>query len=150
MKKHIMILLLSLLLPLAACAHKTATLDDNITNKSTEELLFDYRTTLNTLREEPFAKETARELDMAQIWMERAERLLDAKKPDQAQIDLLLLAVEGQLIQIRSTHARREAEEELERTRGSYETRAGVIERARQRNDKALERSPIQGKEDSP
>ena len=86
------------------------------------------------------AAEVARELDLVDVWLTRAERMI-ADEEDEELLELQLQAIEGQLVEARSHLSRREAEKRLEDSRSSYESRMKKIQSQRDRNASQLERS---------
>lgn len=122
------------------CQATTQRPDDDVTQKSRDELLFDYRVVTRELSASKWAPEVSRDLDLARVWLGRAERLLDEERPDTERVDLLLLALDGQLVRIKTYYARRAEEDELEQTRLRYEQRSKLIDTARKDNDARLER----------
>lgn len=107
-----------------------------------DDKIYEYRTVTRQLRAHPLAAEVARELDLVDVWLTRAERMLsDEDDRDRDLLDLQLLTIEGQLIEVRSHLGRREAEEELETSRSSYETRMNKIQTQRERNASQFGRS---------
>ena len=116
--------------------------EDAIVELGPDDKIYEYRTVTRQLRAHPLAAEVARELDLVDVWLTRAERMLsdeDDKESDLLQLQLL--TIEGQLIEVRSHLGRREAEEELETSRSSYETRMNKIQTQRERNASQFGRS---------
>ena len=106
--------------------------------QSADDKLYDYRTILREQRAHPLSAEVARELDLVEVWLGRAERMI-AEEEDEEMLDLQLQAIEGQLIQVRSYYAKREAELDLEGSRASYEQKMKQIKAERQRNESQLD-----------
>lgn len=106
--------------------------------QSADDKLYDYRTILREQRAHPLSAEVARELDLVDVWLGRAERMI-AEEEDEEMLDLQLQAIEGQLVQVRSYYARREAELDLEGSRASYEQKMKQIKAERQRNESQLD-----------
>jgi len=106
--------------------------------QSADDKLYDYRTILREQRAHPLSAEVARDLDLVEVWLGRAERMI-AEKEDEEMLELQLQAIEGQLVQVRSYYARREAELELEGSRASYEDKMKKIKSERQRNEAQLD-----------
>ena len=136
------LLALTLLGLSAACA--TGQGAEGQVEQSVDDKIYDYRTVLRQLRAHPQAEEAGRELDLVEVWLGRVERL-QADEEDEELVELYLEAIEGQLVQVRSYYARREAELDLERARASYEARAQKIQVQRERNVEQLE--PIERRE---
>lgn len=102
-----------------------------------DDQLYEYKTVSRQLREHPQAAEVARELDLVDVWLVRAERMVADKEKEEL-ITLQLQAIEGELIRVRSHYARREAELALEGSRSSYEGRMNKIQSQRDRNASQL------------
>ena len=91
-----------------------------------------------TLREHPEAKAQGPDLDLADTWITRADRMLTDEDRDEEHLALMLDAIEGQLVMVRTSLTRRDAERRLEAERADYATRSGEINTLRQDNDAAL------------
>lgn len=108
-----------------------------------EDRLQNHRYVLREARAHPLASEVGRELDLAETWIERADRLVVVD--DDARLELYLEAIEGQLVLVRTHYARREAERELEALRAGYEARA-----QRMKADEATLARPTRQGEETP
>ncbi len=126
------------------CAGAEMQADEEVA-PSPEDKLYDYRTVLRQLRDTPFADEAGRQLDLAEVWIERAERMAAQEDADEEMLDLQLRAIEGQLVRVRTFYARREAEEALETRRQNYAQRMETIESMRQKNKSDLSPLDAQG-----
>jgi hypothetical protein len=136
LRTHLALLLaLSMMAPLAGlgCAGGQNP-DDEVVQQSVDDKIYDYRTVLRQLRNDPLAPEAGRELDLVAIWLGRAEQMRAAEE-DEQMLELQLKAIEGQLVQVKSLYARRRAEKRLEQERASYEARLNKIQQLRQRNE---------------
>lgn len=128
------------------CASAPAPLPFELpTPASREDRLQDHRFVLREARAHPLADELGRELDLAETWIKRADRLLMLDDGgEDARLDLYLEAIEGQLVLVRTAFARREAEAKLEAVRAAYEAEAArlgadaaTLERARPIEERA-------------
>jgi len=96
-----------------------------------KERVIQLRTTLRALRDAPFAKEAAPDLDMAESWLADADAELRSEDRKDARFELLLEAVHGQLVKVRSFYGRRESEAALEDVRQEYQGHTERIEELR-------------------
>ena len=96
-----------------------------------KERVLQLRTTLRQLRDGPFAKEAAADLDMAESWLADADAELRSEDRREDRIELLLDAVHGQLVKVRSFYGRQESEAALEDVRGDYQGHTERIEELR-------------------
>lgn len=129
---------------LPACASTPSSDEAQIAELGPDDKLYEFKTVSRQFRAHPQAAEVARELDLVDVWLVRAERLIadDKKKDDDEKLlELQLLAIEGQLVEIGSHFARREAELKLESSRSSYETRMKKIQTQRDLNASTIDAS---------
>jgi len=96
-----------------------------------KERVLQFRTTLRGLRDAPFAKEAAPDLDMAESWLTDADAELRIEDPNEEHVELLLEAVRGQLVKVRSFYGRRESETALEELRQHYQEHKERIQELR-------------------
>lgn len=96
-----------------------------------KERVLQFRTTLRELRDAPFAKEAAPDLDMAESWLADVDAGLRAEAPKQDHVELLLEAVRGQLVKVRSFYGRRESESALEDLRRDFQEHKERIQELR-------------------
>lgn len=104
---------LALALGLGACAGAPqATLADDAAEPAPAEARVEQdRLVLRALGSHPRAEETRGELARASKWLDQAESLAAAPEPDGRRVRLLLDAVEGQLVMVKTWYDRRAAEE---------------------------------------
>lgn len=103
-----------------------------------QEQLIQFRTVLRELRADRFAAEAGPDLDRAESWIATAETRLAARDADDdGTIPVLVEAIKGQLVLVRSYYGRLVAETELEDTRKDYEHR---VTRGRDNDDEEGER----------
>jgi len=95
------------------------------------ERLIQLRTTLRQLRGGAYAEEAAPDLDMAESWLDDADAELRSDDRNEARFGLLLQAVHGQLVKVRSFYSRRESEAVLEAVREDYQGHRERIEELR-------------------
>lgn len=129
---------------LPACASTPTSDEAQIAELGPDDKLYEFKTVSRQYRANPLAAEVARELDLVDVWLVRAERLVSQEKKksdDEALLDLQMLAIEGQLVEIGSYFARREAELKLEGSRSSYENRMQKIQTQRERNASTIDAS---------
>ncbi len=125
---------------LIACGGAQSAEEELIVEQGPDDKIYEYKTVSRQLRAHPLAAEVARELDLVDVWLTRAERMI-ADEEDEELLELQLQAIEGQLVEARSHLSRREAEKRLEDSRSSYESRMKKIQSQRDRNASQLERS---------
>ncbi len=108
--------------------------------RSMDQRIQTLKTVTSTLRQSPFAPEAAAGLDQADVWLGRIEAIMarPRKERDKDQLELLLQATEGQLIEVRAFFSRREAETDLESKRSTYQNQMEEIEALREQNQRAL------------
>ena len=89
-----------------------------------QDELINYRTAIRELRDSPYAKLAGADIDRAEGWLQEAQtRMATDDDDDDAKIPLLMKAIHGQIVLVRSFYARREAEDQLEEVRADYEQR---------------------------
>ncbi len=125
-------------LTLTGCASSSSRDDAYTIAKGPEERLQDYRAVARSLREHPEALAQGPDLDLADTWITRADRMITDADHDQEHLALMLDAIEGQLVMVRTSLTRRDAERRLEAERADYASRSGEINTLRQDNDAAL------------
>lgn len=136
MTKRLYMALLLLTLCLVPALNTGCATTQSAAQASADDKIYEYRTVLRQQREHPLAAEVGRELDQVDIWLNRAERAASADGGEERELlELQLETIEGQLVQVRSYYARREAELGLERSRSAYETKMNQIQSERAVND---------------
>lgn len=103
-----------------ACAHQM----DSQAKQAAERRIEDYRMVSASLKKHPKAGLVERDMTRVNSWLRRAEVMLNDEDRDPKVFALLLDTIEGQLIQVRSTLSRLDAEQALEQERLNYERRA--------------------------
>ncbi len=129
---------------LPACASTPSADEAQLAEIGPDDKLYEFKTVTRQYRAHELAAEVARELDLVEVWLVRAERLIaqeDKKDDDEKLLDLQLQAIEGQLVEIGSYYSRREAELKLEKSRSSYEQRMKKIQAQRDRNASSINTS---------
>ena len=98
---------------LLGCGHApVATLsDDAVVAPAVEDVLRERRQVQQALSSDPLAEEVRPELAQAVAWLDRAEMMAAAEEVDAPRLTLLLEAIEGQLVMIKTHFDRRKAEQ---------------------------------------
>lgn len=98
------------------------------------DVIHDRRMALAELRRHPLAERQTDAFERADQWLARVEAMKADPDADRERLTLVLTVLEGQLVRIKATFARLDAEAALEARQTRYAEQLARIESARQEN----------------